>query len=110
MSDLQIAWLELILIGGILVFVGFIRMKMTNQQNRWCTKETNGIVIRYDFPGKGRMVPIVEYVVEGKCYQANHPKICYVDQPVSETTWTILIFVGIGTFILSIVGFYLIQI
>lgn len=73
MSELQIAWLELITVGGlgvILALSGIIINIIAKKQNKSCTKQTEGIVIQYGFPGDGRMHPIVEYVVDGNCYKA----------------------------------------
>ena len=66
MSKLQIAWLELIIVGGvgvILALAGVISNIIIKRQNQSCTKQTEGIVVQYGFPGDGRMYPIVEYVV-----------------------------------------------
>ena len=73
MSELQIAWLELITVGGlgvILALSGVIINLIAKKQNKSCTKQTEGIVIQYGFPGDGRMHPIVEYVVNGTYYKA----------------------------------------
>ena len=73
MSKLQIAWLELIIVGGvgvILALAGVISNIIIKRQNQSCTKQTEGIVVQYGFPGDGRMYPIVEYVVDGICYKA----------------------------------------
>ena len=63
MSKLQIAWLELITVGGlgvILVLAGIISSISTKKKNKSCTKQTEGIVVQYGFSGTGRMYPIVE--------------------------------------------------
>ena len=73
MSELQIAWLELITVGGIgviLALSGVIINIIAKRQNKSCTKQTEGIVIQYGFPGDGRTHPIVEYFVDGTCYKA----------------------------------------
>lgn len=73
MSELQIAWLELIIVGGlgiILALAGVIINIIAERQNKLCTQHTEGIVIQYGFPGDGRMYPIVEYFVDGVCYKA----------------------------------------
>ena len=73
MSELQIAWLELITVGGlgiILALAGVIINIIAKRQNKLCTQHTEGIVIQYGFPGDGRMYPIVEYFVDGVCYKA----------------------------------------
>lgn len=73
MSELQIAWLELGTVGGlgaILVLIGIMIGALTKKRNSSCTDVTKGIVIKYGFPGEGRMYPIVEYTVDGKHYCA----------------------------------------
>lgn len=78
MSDLQIAYLELIMIGGLgIIFVlsGIIFNIVSKRQNKLCTKHTEGIVIQYGFPGDGRMYPIVEYFADGNCYKTRK-KFC----------------------------------
>ncbi|HIT34497.1 MAG TPA: hypothetical protein IAC31_07750 [Candidatus Faecousia intestinigallinarum] len=73
MSKIQIAWLELGTVGGlgvILVLAGIIITIAVKRKNDLCTQKTNGVVIKYAFPGNGRMYPIVEYIVDGKFYQA----------------------------------------
>lgn len=72
MSELQIAWLELITVGGlgfILALSGVIINVSAKRQSKSCTKKTEGNVIQYGFPGEGRMYPIVEYFVDGTCYK-----------------------------------------
>lgn len=78
MTELQIAWLELITVGGlgfILTLSGGIINVSAKRQSESCTKQTEGIVIQYGFPGEGRMYPIVEYCVDGTCYKARK-KFC----------------------------------
>lgn len=73
MSELQIAWLELIMVGGlgiILALSGIIINVAVKKRNRLCTKQTEGSVVRYRFAGEGNMCPIVEYSVAGICYKA----------------------------------------
>ena len=43
---------------------------IVKRQNQLCTKQTDGIVKQYGFPGNGRVYPIVEYFVNGTCYKA----------------------------------------
>mgnify|MGYP001013722226 CR=1 FL=1 len=72
MSEMQIAWLELILVGGlgaVLSLSGIIINVVNQRQSRLCTKQTEGVVVSYRFPGNGRMYPIVEYNVDGTCYK-----------------------------------------
>lgn len=72
MSEIEIAWLELITVGGlgaILVLLGVIINITVKRRNQLCTKKTDGIVKQYGFPGNERMYPIVEYFVNGTCYK-----------------------------------------
>lgn len=72
MSEIEIAWLELITVGGlgaILVLLGVIINITVKRRNQLCTKQTDGIVKQYGFPGNERMYPIVEYFVNGTCYK-----------------------------------------
>ena len=72
MSELQIAWLELVTVGGvgaILALSGVIINIVTKKQNKLCTKHTEGIVVQHGFSGEGRMYPIVEYFVNSTCYK-----------------------------------------
>lgn len=174
MSDLQIAWLELATVGGVgflLTLFGIVINGVIKKQNELCTEKTNGMVIKYGFPGEGRMYPVLEYFVDGKGYQTkkkfrgikrkrvsglptqiqpnayedekgwlhvkigfvvnlrhlaeelwpigsrmtvyynpNDPKKCYVDRPISGCVASIMfILMGMVTMILSVVGFFLIQ-
>ena len=73
MSELQIAWLELITVGGlgaILILTGILLNIVLKKRCDLCTDKTGGTVVRYGFPGAGRMYPILEYTVAGKQYQA----------------------------------------
>ena len=72
MSELQIAWLELGIVGGlgaIFVFVGIIMVVVIRRNNKICTRQTNGVVTGHRFPGQGKMYPIIEYIVDGNNYQ-----------------------------------------
>ena len=65
MSELQIAWLELGIVGGlgaIFVFVGIIMVVVISRKNKLCTRQTNGVVTGHRFPGQGKMYPIIEYI------------------------------------------------
>lgn len=78
MSEIQIAWLELITVGGlggILILLGVVINVIIKRKNRLCTKQVDGIVQQYGFPGDGRMYPIVEYFVNGHCYKTKK-KFC----------------------------------
>ena len=73
MTEIQIAWLELMTVGGlgvILVLLGVTFNIIVKRQNKLCTKKTDGIIKQYGFPGNGRVYPIVEYFVNGTCYKA----------------------------------------
>lgn len=57
MSELQIAWLELGIVGGlgaIFVFVGIIMVVVISRKNKLCTRQTNGVVTGHRFPGQGK--------------------------------------------------------
>ena len=73
MTEVQIAWLELMAVGGlgvVLILLGVIIDLIAKRRNRLCTKQTDGIVKQYGFPGNGRMYPVVAYFVNGTCYKA----------------------------------------
>lgn len=72
MTEIQVAWLGLLTVGGIgviLIFLGVTINIMVKKHNQLCTKQVDGIVKQYGFPGNGRMYPIVEYFVNGTCYK-----------------------------------------
>lgn len=72
MTEIQIAWLELIMCGGIgviLALSGVIIDIVAKRKNKACTKQVEGIVIRHRFLGEGKMYPIVEYFVDETCYK-----------------------------------------
>lgn len=72
MSKMQIAWLEWMIVGGIggaLILAGMAIHLVQKRKNQPCTQQTKGRVVKYGFPGDGRMYPIVEYVVDGTCYR-----------------------------------------
>lgn len=56
-------------LGVILALSGVIIHIVVKRQSKLCIKQTEGIVVQYGFPGKGRMYPIVEYFVDGTCYR-----------------------------------------
>ena len=73
MSEIQIAWLQLILDGGIgllLILAGVIARNNLKKKIRACTEQAEGVVKKHKFPGNGRMYPVVEYCVNGRCYKA----------------------------------------
>lgn len=52
MTEIQIAWLELMTVGGlgvILVLLGVTFNIIVKRQNQLCTKQTDGIVKQYGF-------------------------------------------------------------
>lgn len=70
---MQIAWLVWMTVGGIggvLILAGTAIHLVKKGKNKSCTQQTKGCVVRYGFPGDGRMYPIVEYAVDGICYRA----------------------------------------
>lgn len=72
MTDLQIAWLELALVGGsgaLLLLAGITVKVVQNRKNRRCIEKTVGTVVKHIFYGKGSMCPVVEYRVDGKEYR-----------------------------------------
>lgn len=72
MSKIQIGWLVWMTvggIGGILILAGTAIHLVKKGKNKSCTQQTKGCVVRYGFPGDGRMYPIVEYAVDGTCYR-----------------------------------------
>lgn len=73
MTKIQIAWLVLIAVGSlgiIIALTGVLIHIITKRKNSQCTKQTNGTVVEYGFPGKGMMYPIVEYFLDGTPYRA----------------------------------------
>ena len=70
MDEIQIAWLELMIVGVIFVLLGVTFNIIEKRQNKLCTKKTDGIIKQYRFPGNGGVYPIVEYFVNGTCYKA----------------------------------------
>ena len=72
MTDLQIAWLELALVGGsgaLLLLAGIAVKVVQNRKNRRCTEKTVGTVAEHIFYGKGSMCPVIGYRVDGKEYR-----------------------------------------
>lgn len=72
MSELQIAWLELGTVGGlgaIFVFAGMMIVFVIGRKNKLCTHQIDGVVAKHGFSSKGRMYPIIEYMVNGNNYQ-----------------------------------------
>ena len=73
MAEIQIAWLELMTVGGlgvILVLLGVIFNIIVKRQNKLCTKKTDGIVKQYGFLEMEECTQSIEYFVNGTCYKA----------------------------------------
>ena len=69
MAEIQIAWLELMTVGGlgvILVLLGVTFNIIVKRQNKLCTKKTDGIVKQYGFPGNGRMFSMKTSITDRK--------------------------------------------
>lgn len=94
MNNEQIALLELYTVGGIgaMIFVaGLLFSVLQWRKRRRCTKAATGHIIRYSFPGQGRIVPVVSYCVDGQEYvttrkfkgiittRVNSPSRLYID-------------------------------
>ena len=72
MTELQIAYLELAIVGGIgalLVIAGIVARALAKRANDSCTARTTGTVVKHRFAGEGRLYPVVQYEVSGKNYQ-----------------------------------------
>lgn len=72
MTELQIAYLELAIVGGLgalLVIAGIAVRVLAKRTNDSCTARTTGTVVKHRFAGEGRLYPIVRYEVSGKSYQ-----------------------------------------
>lgn len=68
MTQLQLAWLELFIIGGsglLLMIAGLLITLIQTKRNNSCTAATEGTVIRHGFAGDGRMYPVVEFMANG---------------------------------------------
>lgn len=73
MTEIQIAWLELMTmgtVGAVLALSGVIVAMIAKKRTRSCTRKVEGTVKNHGFPGGGRMYPIVEYHVNGIRYRA----------------------------------------
>lgn len=72
MTELQIAYLELAIVGGLgalLVIAGIVARALAKRANDSCTARTTGTVVKHRLAGEGRLYPIVRYEVSGKSYQ-----------------------------------------
>ena len=71
MSTQTIALMALLILsalGFLLVLIAVIIKTYTKKKNKRCTSETYGKVIKYLFPGDGRIVPVVEFETNQKKY------------------------------------------
>ena len=72
MTELQIAYLELAIVGGLgalLVIAGIVARALAKRANDFCTARTTGTVVNHRFAGEERLYPVVQYEVSGKNYQ-----------------------------------------
>ena len=72
MTELQIAYLELAIVGGLgalLVIAGIVARALAKRANDSCTARTTGTVLKHRFAGEGRLYPVVQYEVNGKNHQ-----------------------------------------
>lgn len=69
MTELQIAYLELAIVGGLgalLVIAGIVTRALAKRANDSCTARTTGTVVKHRLAGERRLYPIVRYEVSGK--------------------------------------------
>ena len=69
MPQQTIALLTLAVVGGsgiILILAALILRKRTRNKMENCTAVTDGKVIRYVFPGKERMTPVLAFEIQGE--------------------------------------------
>jgi len=72
MTEMQNAWLVLATLSGlglIMIFTGIMIRYFTEKRNKSCSEKTIGKVVKYSFPGDGRMYPVVEFFANGSCYK-----------------------------------------
>ena len=72
MTELQIAYLELAIVGGLgalLVIAGIVARALAKRANDSCTARTTGTVLKHRFTGEGRLYPVVQYEASGKNHQ-----------------------------------------
>ena len=72
MTDIQIAVLEIAMVGGTGLLIGIIGIAVWFAQKRKtarCTEKTEGQVIRHRFRGGGRMEPVIGYRADGREYE-----------------------------------------
>lgn len=71
MSNEMIALLELVSVSGMGVLMMLASLLMgvfQKRKARNCSETVQGQVIRHKFPGKGRMIPVIRYRVNGADY------------------------------------------
>lgn len=106
-TDIQIAVLEIAMVGGTGLIIGIIGIAVWFAQKRKtarCTEKTEGQVIRHRFRGGGRMEPVIGYRADGREYETVRtfrgvltktkvtPRNVYADQGayVSEKDWLVV--------------------
>lgn len=90
MTEIQIAWLELVTVGGvgvILALAGVLIDVFTKRKNRMCSKQVEGTVTEHRFWGEGNMYPVVEYFVDGTCYKTRKKFTGGEDDANLRTSW-----------------------
>ena len=97
MTDIQIAVLEIAMVGGTGLLIGIIGIAVWFAQKRKtarCTEKTEGQVIRHRFRGGGRMEPVIGYRADGREYETvrTFRGNVYADQGayVSEKDWLVV--------------------
>lgn len=71
MSKQAIALMALVIlaaVGLLLIIIAVIIKANTKKKNKRCTSVTYGKVIKYLFPGDGRIIPVVEFETNQKKY------------------------------------------
>lgn len=94
MPQQTIALLTLAVVGGsgiILILAALIIRKRTRKKAVNCSAVTDGKVIRYDFPGKERMTPVLAFEIQGETYlcrkQFRGYKITRMPLPQKAEAW-----------------------
>ena len=60
--------LPMIILRMITISIGILIRVITIRRNKSCSEQVIGRVIRYEFKGKGRMHPVVEFETGGRTY------------------------------------------
>ena len=94
MSDYFVAILALASLGcfGLVFIVASFAVKIQARRKiEKCTMQTKGTVIKHKFPGDDRMLPVVEFCVEGKHYRTEKKWNSYrqikVPLPIQTDVW-----------------------